>query len=303
MSRLNVVFAAKLVFFSMVCTPVFAETVQVSAISEESLLAKSDAKTRVNLAGRQRMLSQRMSRSACLLELGVDTEKHMAILGTARADFVRVLQGLRTKDEEIGLIEDETSSKVIKGIMVVEDVWASFDGALAEMTDATSFDRSVSKGVYENSEALLFEMNELVSTIEQMHADPFEMMAAHGIAINIAGRQRMLTQKMGKELCLASADWQPVETRTKLLKTMKMFEVSHDALLNGNANFGMKKAPTEEIRTRLEALGERWLDLRPIAQAGVNGGMLTNDKLAEFAIKSDSLLKEMHEIVGLFEKR
>jgi len=80
-------------------------------------------------------------------------------------------------------------------------------------------------------------------------------MAIDPQTINIAGRQRMLSQKMAKEALLVAAQ---VESKTTLQKTMQLFEQSHDHILNGNKNLSMNPIKDPEIITQMQRVQDLW---------------------------------------------
>ena len=67
-------------------------------------------------------------------------------------------------------------------------------------------------------------------------------------SINIAGRQRMLLQKVAKETLLFQ---QGVVDRTSALKTIELFETSHRNLLEGNKQLGLQTIEDAAIRTQM----------------------------------------------------
>jgi len=103
-------------------------------------------------------------------------------------------------------------------------------------------------------------------TLEQQKSD--------GTVVNIAGRQRMLTQKFTKEFFLAyqqSLAGGATLDRSQLDKTEKLFEVSLAALRDGGETFsdpGMTQSlklpgtKTPEIRQQLEQVEKLWQSLK-----------------------------------------
>ncbi|KAB1067165.1 histidine kinase [Tamlana haliotis] len=75
--------------------------------------------------------------------------------------------------------------------------------------------------------------------------------------INVAGRQRMLSQKLTKNVVSLSAE-NSVETRilikNKIKETLKLWELSHHALQNGSDSLGLPEDNTDEIRARFSVL-------------------------------------------------
>jgi len=130
--------------------------------------------------------------------------------------------------------------------------------------------------------------------------------ADDGLLVNLAGRQRMLTQKMAKEsVQLANAanqgnSGQAKAEAEKLTQTMRVFEMTLLALKDGGAapiNLDATRvrqspaAATPEIRARLEAVSALWTpfekQLREIitstgaSTASVNAVIATNMELLE----------------------
>ncbi|MGF1445366.1 MAG: type IV pili methyl-accepting chemotaxis transducer N-terminal domain-containing protein, partial [Pikeienuella sp.] len=74
----------------------------------------AEARRAINLAGRQRMLSQRMARATFYTRLGVEPSRHLEMLTAASALFDTTLAGLRDGSEDLGLATEE-SPRVLEG--------------------------------------------------------------------------------------------------------------------------------------------------------------------------------------------
>jgi len=78
----------------------------------------------INLAGRQRMLTQKMSKEMLLIYHDVDVKKNRANLGRSALMFAKTLKGLVNGDESMGLIA--TSDKdILKQMDIVSTLWHS----------------------------------------------------------------------------------------------------------------------------------------------------------------------------------
>jgi len=78
-------------------------------------------------------------------------------------------------------------------------------------------------------------------------------------AINIAGRQRMLSQSLAKEALLVA---QQLESRTTLEKTIDLFETSHQKLLSGDTITGMQAVDDQAIINQLRHVQALWRDYK-----------------------------------------
>ena len=84
-------------------------------------------------------------------------------------------------------------------------------------------------------------------------------MSASAETINVAGRQRMLSQRLAKETLMVV---QGVEQKIAVEKTMQLFESSHRDLINGNSISGIVPPATPEISKQLEHVGKLWTDYK-----------------------------------------
>lgn len=69
-------------------------------------------------------------------------------------------------------------------------------------------------------------------------------LSASADTINMAGRQRMLSQKMAKEAMMVA---QGVEQRAVLEKTINLFASSHEKLLRGDSSAGIAAPATAAV--------------------------------------------------------
>ena len=120
---------------------------------------------------------------------------------------------------------------------------------------------------------------------------------ADGTVINLAGRQRMLTQKMTKEaLSVASGD----NATQQLQGTIALFDQTLSGLMDGNTEMGLPPAKDPQIRQQLELVLRLWRPFQAkisrIATSGEDGEAL------QFVLANNlTLLKEMNSAVGMFE--
>ncbi|WP_278956962.1 methyl-accepting chemotaxis protein [Aquipseudomonas alcaligenes] len=111
--------------------------------------------------------------------------------------------------------------------------------------------------------------------------------------INVAGAQRMLSQKMTKEALLLR---QGASERKSLEATIAQFDQAHRDLLAGNParNISVIEAPA--IQAQMARVGELWRAFRPRLEQTAGGG---EADLAALESASVALLKEMNQAVGL----
>ena len=112
--------------------------------------------------------------------------------------------------------------------------------------------------------------------------------------INVAGRQRMLSQRVAKEAWLAAAG---VRSKQSVEETIALFEKSHHALLNGSKEMGVTAVSDAPIRRQLEHVWDLWQQYRATIENYLDS---PDDRLvAEINQQSPVVLKEMHKAVNM----
>lgn len=122
-------------------------------------------------------------------------------------------------------------------------------------------------------------------------------MGANSNSINMAGRQRMLSQRLAKEAIMVA---QQTESQATMEKTIKLFDDSHRALLDGDQNRNITAIESTTIIQQLKLVEGLWKSYKQI----ITKFAATPDKAGLDAIKQQStqVLKEMHKAVGMMTK-
>lgn len=261
----------------------------------QAMDAASDLKRKINVAGAQRMLSQRMAKSACFRSLGIGGADHAADLDAARTRFSTALAGLRDGNVEMG-IQPETNRTVLAALDDVAFRWREYRTAL----DNAHADRASLIIVASRSLPVLKSANDVVVALEA--SNPEQGLGADlARLVNVAGRQRMLTQKAAKEFCLIAADIDTEAQRLALAGTVALFDRSLTALIEGDPEQGLIGAPDDLILLQLEHVQDIWGPLRAQFQRVIDGGKPGSTSLFMVSANIDSVLKAANEAVWLYE--
>ncbi len=135
---------------------------------------------------------------------------------------------------------------------------------------------------------------------------------ADAVIINLAGRQRMLTQKMTKEMLNLIRGNRTSEDVNFLRSTMRVFETTLDALYNGGkAPLDLKMTRFREIppsrgmvRKQLEKVKFLWEKFKPHLLSILREGdsNATSQDVTYVMEHNLELLSEMNKAVGLMQK-
>ncbi len=247
----------------------------------------------INLAGKQRMLTQKMSKEALLVAKGVDAQANAANLQKTAALFDKTLNGLKMGDADLGLAKTDNAD-IVKQLDHVASLWANFkplvDGIAAGEVNTDTLTKIANSNI-----PLLKEMNKAVQMYEKAAGSTLSPEVA--TAINLAGKQRMLTQKMTKELLLVANAIAADENKANLAKTIALFSKTLKGLFDGDADLGLVATKNEAIRAQLMVVQKLWdeyktvLDKVDVSDAGLQAAAKINLPL----------LKEMNKAVGMYK--
>lgn len=278
-----------LVLFFLVSSLVATDVLAVSA-SEYAVV--------INLAGRQRMLTQKMSKEMLLVAKGIDADANRASLAKTAQLFDSTLKGLRDGSSELGLPPTE-SAVTRKQLGKVEKLWASFHAVVKQVVDGGDVD--IGK-VAELNLPLLKNMNTAVRLYEKEAKKATGKSA--GVVINLAGKQRMLTQKMSKEIMLVSLGHDADNNKSNARNTASLFDRTLAGLKDGDSDLELPKTEDAAIRSQLDTVGGLWQQFKPLVEraGAVGGAPLSTADLEKVASLNLPLLKEMNKAVKMYEQ-
>ena len=121
--------------------------------------------------------------------------------------------------------------------------------------------------------------------------------------INIAGRQRMLSQKMSKEAITIKSGLSVEKSRASLKETHDLFGSSLNGLINGNSGMQLPATKNPEILSQMRKVESLWKDFSRQVQIITNPN--SNNDQTDQAIhnilgSNIPLLKEMNKAVGMY---
>jgi methyl-accepting chemotaxis protein len=114
--------------------------------------------------------------------------------------------------------------------------------------------------------------------------------------VNLAGRQRMLSQRVAKEAMMVV---QGVENKTVVDETVALFERSHQALLKGDAASGIEAVEDRAARAQLEKVAQLWNSYRQNLYDYV--GHSNSKLLTDIRDTAPIVLVEMNRAVNMLE--
>ena len=247
----------------------------------------------INLAGKQRMLTQKMSKEALLIAKGINVDANKANLRKTADLFDKTLMGLAQGDTELGLPKTE-DAEILAQLDKVSGLWKNFKPSINAVLEGDTSKIILEKIAKENL-PLLKNMNAAVQMYAKAGGSTLD--PAMATTINLAGKQRMLTQKMTKELLLVANNISADANKESLDKTAALFDRTLKGLLEGDEDLGLPGTKDAAIRDQLAMVQKLWSDYKPVLDA-----VDTSDAgLTKAADLNLPLLKNMNKAVKMYE--
>ena len=235
----------------------------------------TDLNDAINKAGRLRMLSQRMAKSYYALGQAVVPEQAQRILAASMALFERQFSEL----------------KAFASQPQIQATYAELDGAWRDYKTALSFaapDKAKAATVALNSGKVLALAHQGTGQFEKELNQPV------GRLVNMSGRQRMLSQRMGAMYLSASWDVQAALSTSELSKARDEFTKAHTIL---------SSAPqaTSAIKAELE-LAQMQFQFFESALRGLAPGRAQPQQMSDVFTTSERILQVMDKVTGMYAK-
>jgi hypothetical protein len=223
------------------------------------------------------MLTQKMSKEALFIAKGINVDANKASLEKTVALFDKTLKGLVAGDESLNLPKTE-NAEILAQLKVVTDLW-------------TPFKANIEKGdlaaIAKENIPLLKNMNKAVGMYAEASGSSLDPEMAK--TINLAGKQRMLTQKMTKELLLVANGIDADANSENAKKTVALFDKTLKDLTAGCKN--------DDVKAQFAVVAETLAEYQPIVEK-----VDTSDEALAKAEKLNiSLLKESNKAVKMLE--
>lgn len=271
------------------------ESIMLASIVNSFMSISNRNKKRVNLSGRQRMLTQRMSKLALLVSSKIDAKNNSAKLIKVAKLYDKTLNAFKKGDTTMGCVPLKVPA-IQEQIKVIEKEWHPFYQNIQKIAKGEDSNGKALTYVIANNEQLLKVSNELVKRFENSNTSKNYLDKVMLHIINIAGRQRMLTQKMTKEKLLVFKG--NTHYKEKLAKTIELFDNSLKALIKGDKKQMIFKPANLQIKKQLQKVAALWNKLQPLYK---NENIKVQD-LAIIIKKNPVLLGEMNKMVYMAQK-
>jgi hypothetical protein len=262
--------------------------------------ARRDAQHRINVSGRQRMLSQRIAKAACLAAWDPAINQHLREMSEAHTLFNTSMKALAEGSAGSGFALERDGPAIFRTAVQFA---RQYDAAVEEFAPAFPAKpyQEELEMIYELSLPFLVGLNDAVEYIEAQHRDGHLIRQGLATALNVSGRQRMLSQKMAKELCMLASGYKAQETRAHLEGSIALFLSSHEALKRDLMQMKLDQKDAIALSAQLGLIERRWQESSEIYIRVSTGGTPSSQDVSDIAAKNDTFLGELDRAVLLYE--
>ena len=233
----------------------------------------ADRNDAINKAGRQRMLSQRASKAYLALVQKVEPRSAQQVLDRSVALFERQLGELKA------FAPTPTLRATYDGL---DGAWRAFRAELADAAPG----REAAARVVALDAAVLALAHQGTAQYEAASGRPV------GRLVNIAGRQRMLSQRMAKCYLAAAMQIDPAGSTAEIAKARTEFLAALELLRNA-------PEATAQIRQELVLADAQWMFFNRGLQR-LDGAGASPALMSDVFVSSENLLAIMDRVTGLY---
>jgi len=235
--------------------------------------ALPDLPQAINQAGRQRMLSQRMAKAWLAVALGVEATQAQKILNASVELFERQLSDLKAA----------APNATVKGIYQQLDVaWADFKTLL--LSDKPS--------PLKAKPLLAADAKVLALAHAGTQAYETVLQTPVGNLVNLAGRQRMLSQRMAKFYLAATM---PVDAPVAIQE----IQTARTEFVAALATLRQAPQATPRIREELQLAETQWLFFDHALQR-IHTNQPGSRHAQDVLVTSENILSVMERVTGLY---
>jgi len=254
-------------------------------------LSNKELATSINLAGKQRMLVQKITKEALLIHANLNKKENIGNLRNSTKLFDQIVKGLINGDKKLSLVPVKEKS-IQKQLEVIDKLWKSFHKEIKLILLGKEKEGSYNF-LEKNNMNLLKELNKVVELYTSENANSSKLKLANDI--NLAGKQRMLTQRMAKDLLAISNNLDKQKHIKDFKKSRNLFTQTLKGLLNGDKKLNLVGTKIPKIVAQLEVVDKEWKDIQPILDTAFKG--IEEEKGISGL---DNILVEMNKAVTLY---
>ena len=287
---------------ALALSAMFAITSSTAAHAQEKTVAArvTDTKTaeRIEMVSGIRALGQRIGAALCLAEAGVDKDANMKIASDSLAELANLVDVVENGSEELGRGKEE-DRRVQGAINGMKLNWQRFDQNVSMLINGENVEENYDFLSRHNLN-MSYASRDFLVRLMQVYVQPPEILQSYALTLDIAARQRALTQQMAKEACGLATDNAVMGSVLRLKNASRLFDLSMTALRDGFPAAGVITPPSDEISSKVSAVYDDWQAVKADVNAVNAMGAIDAAKAGELFQKMDGIYQQLEAIAELY---
>lgn len=246
----------------------------------------------------QLVLTQKMTKEALLVTLGIDKAKNLEGLRNSSAEFQELLSGLRNGDQRLKL-KQMSNIEVLGKLDQIDELWQMFSVELQAVLDAGQVSNRQMETIA-RLEPLLGEAIKAMVKTYRAHNRKIEVGSLHLITKRVAGGQPLLAHKMFKEFLLIAFGYEVPVNKMNLTETYSRFDRTLQALIHGDSEMNLIPAPNPSVEAQLNRAQQLWSEFRPVIKSVVKSGTVDPEQLTQVVSRNVPLVEAVNKAVKMY---
>lgn len=293
--KLNATLSGVLTSALLITTPLVA-TGAYAENSAATYFEDAGGAQRIDLSGKLRMLSQRVVAAGCYVQAGIETDATSALLMSAAEEFKLITAALEVGNPDLGIYGKEADPKIRATIKRLHALWDPMALTVDRVLAGTSTQADISD-LARQSEPLLDMAKGLVAAVTAEYSLGAALVMRDALAIDIAGRQRMLSQRISKDVCLLAAGVDVENAMADLALTAETFDTSITALRGGMPSVGLVAPTDADVIADLDIAVADWKTVQSKVVDVLAGKPIDVDLLDQMFEQANILTADMNQVV------
>ena len=260
---------------------------------------ETGAAERIEAVAKLRILSQETASAACHMAQEISADEAQLLMVKAKTEFHTILDALQYGDAAMGIVGSEQNKKINGQIDALRSAWTPMFDAGVALLVVPQHSASLAT-IKAESETVLAAASLLTTEMVGKYSNPAELRQTDAMLIDFSARQAMLTQKMAKVSCEILAGNRSDDRMEVLGKTMQMYGLTLNAMLNGMPAVGLRAAPTDEIAAALSDANAAWAKIEAELNMVMAGAEVPQEVKLSLYQDLNLAMSEMTQIENLY---
>ncbi len=241
----------------------FKKKLEIEKLVQTAIANENKKGHMLYMMAKARALTQKMAKEAILVALEIDKDKNKISLRKSAILYERILNAVLRGDKKLKIVAS-SNPEIISFAKKLKKKWEMFNLHLKPFYNGGYVSKEDFFYVVNKNEDLLRDTNRLFLMYKK--EDNFDNKLTDSMmnAIDFAGRESMLSQKIVKEKLLILSGIDVKDNLVKIRGSFLLFDKALRGLLDGNKKRGISPAAVAHIRKELLKMKSIWDSIVPV---------------------------------------